>query len=172
MKSNIKRIILSLIILSGSYTYGQSINYADSLNMRDVSDAFPFISGDGLRIYYESSRNSSDGSIFYSSRTNTKSYFKAPVLLGQQFDGSFGSPTLTSDELTIYVLNSKTKQLFSASRKLRTDAFGALAEVKVLAKNAFYLPAISASGKQLVVTDYENEYLIFFELNKKNEVLR
>jgi len=137
--------------------------------MRDVSDAFPFISSDGLRIYYESSRNNNAGSVFYSSRNNTKSYFKAPVLLGQQFEEGFGSPTLTSDELTIYVLNSKTKKLCSASRKLRSDAFGALAEVKVLTKSEFYMPAISANGKQLVASDYEKEHLVFFELNKKNE---
>ncbi len=169
MKSNIKRIILSLIILLTNDAYSQSINYADSLNMRDVADAFPFISGDGLCIYYQSDRNGEAGSIFYSNRTNTKSYFKAPELLGQQFEGDFGSPTLTSNELTIYVWNGKIKKLFSASRKLRTDAFGALSEVIVLTKNEFYIPAISANGKQLVVTDYENEYLVFFEQNSKNQ---
>ena len=142
-------------------------NYANPLNDPSATDCFPFITADGLNIYFASGRNGGHASIFYSKRKNTESYFEAPVLLGDQFDKEFDSPSLTADGLTIYVMNRTNDKLLKATRKNKAAGFGALTEVKIAKKDKFYAPCISSTGKQLVITDDDSEVLEFYELSAK-----
>jgi hypothetical protein len=145
-----------------------TVNYATTLNDPDAADCFPFITADGLTIYFASGRNGGHASIFYSKRINTESYFESAVLLGNQFDKEFDSPSLTADELTIYVMNKTDDKLLKATRKNKAEPFGALTVVKIVKKEKIYAPCISPNGKQLVITDYDNEVLEFYELSVKN----
>ncbi len=143
-------------------------NYATTLNDPDAADCFPFITADGLTIYFASGRNGGHASIFYSTRKNTESHFEVPVLLGNQFDKEFDSPSLTADGLIIYVMNKTDDKLLNATRKNIAEPFGTLKEVKIARKEKIYAPCISPDGKQLVITDYDNEVLEFYELSANN----
>jgi hypothetical protein len=159
-------LIIALLV-SIQLVNAQDINYADSLNHDEVSDCMPFLTSNGLGIYFVSNRNGSDGSIFYSTRSSTTSYFNHPKLLGSQFDFNYYSPSLTQDELTIFVINQSTKKLNKASRVATTDSFGILSEVAIKTKLNIYGPAISPNGKELVISDEKNN-LVFFKLNSSN----
>lgn len=82
-----------------TYTY-DSIRKLTEINIPNVADAYPWISADGLRLYYIN--GSSTDSIMFTQRANTNSYFSTPVRLPiSGFDPY--SCWLSKDELDIYI---------------------------------------------------------------------
>ncbi|MBK8599794.1 MAG: hypothetical protein IPN80_03900 [Flavobacterium sp.] len=62
------------------------LGYADTralseINIVGEADAYPWISGDGLRLYYTNGSDSSNSLLYYSERANVDSPFQTPTLV-------------------------------------------------------------------------------------------
>src|ERR1700740_2129980 len=75
-----------------------SIRPLGELNTQ-YADAYPWISADGLRLYYTDGGNNQ---IMYTERSNINSYFNAPTVAPLTFAGAI-SCWLTQNELTMYI---------------------------------------------------------------------
>jgi hypothetical protein len=88
------------------------------INNPTNADAYPWISPDGLRLYYTSGANA-DG-LMFTQRANTSSYFDSPTLVPI----SISSPSsywLSSDELDVYICTFN--ELFYAHRNTVSSSF-------------------------------------------------
>ena len=131
-----KVILIVIVLFIGLQSQTQSItdNYElrplDEINLRDYSDAYPWISDDGLRLYFcgnEKSLNKS--SIYYSTRSTIDDPFGKPRALTINFQNTDNyAPYLLKDELTLIFsarIPDETRQtsIFLASRKTTSHAF-------------------------------------------------
>jgi hypothetical protein len=85
---------------SRSAFYYDSIRALTEINSPTYADAYPWISSDGLRLYYTGGANSN--ALMFTQRANTSSSFNAPVVVPI----TLTSPTsywLSKDELDLYV---------------------------------------------------------------------
>ena len=128
-------------------------------------DARPWLSSDGLRLYFSSSRTSGTAreDLFVATRTSTSAAFGTPTMIGGLGTAaSWVSPSLTADELTIvFASNSSSGQggfdLWIATRTSTTAAFSTpalLANLNTVMNETN--PEISADGRTLY---YESDRL-------------
>ena len=120
-----------------------------NINKPDVADAYPFISGDGLRLYFTSNREGGHGRFFVSKRSSLNEPFGVPVVLSKHLTDGYYAGTLTSDELAIYML--KNDVAYVSVRPDINSEFGAPMEIKGLGATPYYAPSISPDGKEMVV---------------------
>src|SRR5262245_38395074 len=71
------------------------------VNKPGVADAYPFLSGDGLRLYFTSNREGGHGRFFISKRNNLTEPFGEPVVLSKHLTDGYYAGSLTADELTL-----------------------------------------------------------------------
>jgi PKD repeat protein len=125
------------------------------------SRARPWISPDGLRLYFASNRASGSSrlDLFVASRLSGSSPFTSLVpVAGVNSSASSGGPTLTPDELTIFYWSNASggNDLWMASRSSKTAAFSTPIPVGPVNSPADELdPEISPDGTTL-----------FFESNR------
>ena len=115
--SNLRTLNNSISSLKTSYLY-DSIRAITEINNPTNADAYPWISSDGLRLYYTSGANANG--LMFTQRVNTSSYFVSPTLVPI----SISSPSsywLSSDELDVYICTSN--QLYYAHRNTVSSSF-------------------------------------------------
>jgi|GEM_PF-977770 len=95
------------------------ISKLDELNADGEPDAYPWISGDGLRIYF--TRNNI---VYYSQRNSRRNKFNtpSPVRVSTDDIGDVISCWLTNDEKTIYFISGNI--VYKANRKNLNKGFG------------------------------------------------
>jgi hypothetical protein len=107
-----------------AYASAMSINLYDSIrtlseiNNPTNADAYPWISPDGLRLYYTSGLNSNQ--VMYTQRPNAASYFVTPTIVPI----SISSPSsywFSADELDVYICT--TNELYFAHRSSVSSSF-------------------------------------------------
>jgi hypothetical protein len=96
-----------------------SVRALTELNVTNQADAFPWISADGLRLYYTNANPG--GSIKYTERNNLNSYFSPPVTLTIPNLIEKRSIWLSNDELDAYI--STGSDLYFTQRTLVTSPF-------------------------------------------------
>lgn len=85
----------------------------------------PWISGDGLRLYYNSvDDGSAHGRVFYTERATRSATFPAGTQL-TELETGIGFVALTADELEIYYERGSPIRIFHAVRPSMTTPFGA-----------------------------------------------
>ncbi|MFI5218769.1 MAG: T9SS type A sorting domain-containing protein [Bacteroidia bacterium] len=95
------------------------------INVSGSADAYPWLSADGLRLYYYSGVFNN---IAFTSRANTASYFDPPVLANIVFPMGTLSCWFSADELDVYYLHNG---LYYAHRTSIASAFGPAVAITV-----------------------------------------
>ena len=117
--------------------YNYNYNVARPLyeiNFNGAANTYPYISADGLRLYFSQGINSNPFDVIYqnlyvASRTNTTSNFENKQIVSDLFPDSINSSWLTNDELEIYYTSGSISYLnrsglYHSTRTSITSAFG------------------------------------------------
>jgi hypothetical protein len=100
-----------------------SVRALSEINLPDSPDAYPWISPDGLRLYY----TRGNGRLFVSQRASTNDLFSTPSLVTFNITDTLNSilsSWLTADELQIYYITSYPNyHFFHATRLTIKDPF-------------------------------------------------
>jgi hypothetical protein len=119
------------------------------VNKPGVADAYPFLSGDGLRLYFTSNREGGFGRFFISTRKNTSEPFGEPVVLSKKLTDGYYAGSLTADELTLCMVKSGKMYI---SKRMSTDSeFGEPVLIKGIVEKYHFGPAISPDGTEIIV---------------------
>lgn len=116
-------------------------------------EAYPWISSDGLRLYFSSNRDGGHGNIYFSERKNLDEPFEEAKKVFQTKENKYYAASLTADELTMY-LTLEGYTLYIAERKSRTEPFGTPRVIPELKSMKLFGPGISADGSEMMVIDY------------------
>lgn len=119
------------------------------VNKPGVADAYPFLSADGLRLYFTSNREGGHGRFFISARKSTAEPFGEPVILSKHLVDGYYAGSLTSDELTLCMV--KSGKMYISKRKSLHSEFGEPILVKGIPENYHFGPAISPDGNEVIV---------------------
>jgi hypothetical protein len=120
------------------------------INKQKIADAYPWISADGLRLYFSSSRNVSFSKIHISTRASVNDPFGEPQVLGSQVPEGFIGAAFTQDELTMCLV--KKGDLYISVRKDRTAQFPSPEKLQG-GEGTYHLgPSFSPDGKEIIVT--------------------
>ena len=121
------------------------------INTKNECDAYPFLSADGLRIYFTTNRGKiSHGQIYISERRSVTEPFANPRPLSANLPDPFYSSSLTADELTLYT--AKDGKIYVAKRRSLKDDFSKPEPVDLGKLGWTFAPGISPDGNELVVT--------------------
>ena len=118
------------------------------INRGDSTEAFPYLSADGLRLYFTSNRGLGDR-LYFSSRKTIKDVFGTPGILSQNIEKGFMKGTLTSDELTLCM--EYGNRIYIATRGNTNDEFSAPVLVRGLKEEYYTSPSISPDGNEIIV---------------------
>lgn len=139
------------------------------VNKPGVADAYPFLSGDGLRLYFTSNREGGHGRFFISKRNNIHEPFDEPAVLGKYLTDGYYAGSLTADELTLCMV--KSGKMYISKRKSLHGEFSEPVQVKGIKENYHFGPAISPDGNEIVVmsTEDRNEIVRIYKKVSENE---
>jgi hypothetical protein len=118
------------------------------INAANMADAYPWISADGLRLYYYSGVYNN---IVYTSRANTTSYFDPAVLANPVFPQGTLSCWFSADELDVYYIHNG---LYYAHRTTIASPFNT--PVSQIVAGAFPYAACSLDPTQNELYFYVN----------------
>lgn len=145
----INKLILTLVVLFiGLQSQNAQSNYEeydlrpiDEINLSDYSDAYPWISDDGLRLYFCGNESGQDlSTIYFASRKSSDESFGEPQALPINITGTDNySPYLSKDELTMTFASRvpdglKTTSIFIVSRSQRNEAFAQAIKLELTGK--------------------------------------
>ena len=123
--------------------------FSSLINRPDVCEAYPYLSADGLRLYFTTNREGGHGRLYLCSRTSISDDFSAPKPLSHNLPDGYYAATLTADELTIYA--SYEGEIYSSVRSSINDQFVNPTVVEGLANGRKFAPAISQDGNELII---------------------
>lgn len=134
-------------------THAQSNFILDStkitkLNKTTEGEALPFLSSDGLRLYFTSSQEGL-GRIYMSQRKTTDDNFAIASPLSKNLPDSFLGATLTNDELELYT--SDTWRAYYSKRPTKNDDFSILKLIGEVGECSRIRPAVSPNGTELII---------------------
>ncbi|MBL7743288.1 MAG: PD40 domain-containing protein [Chitinophagaceae bacterium] len=137
------------------------------VNQPGVADAYPFLSADGLRLYFTSNREGGHGRLFISTRMSIKEPFGEPVVLSKHLPDGYYAGSLTSDELTLCMVSSG--YMYISKRYSRSSEFGEPVQLKGIPDQYHFGPAISPDGNTIIVTVTLDNTDIFKIYNRQSE---
>gem|GEM_PF-3235765 len=120
------------------------------INKIKIADSYPYITDDGLRLYFTSNREGGHGRFFISSRKSITDPFGEPKVLSPDLTDGFYAGTLTADELTLCMVNSGA--MYISIRSDKSAAFPDPVKLAGATDNYHFGPSISADGKEIFVT--------------------
>jgi hypothetical protein len=128
----------------------ESIRPLLELNTPDAGESYPFISEDGLRIYYNSG-SIATGNIFFSSRPNLASPFSKAQLLSNKFPSGSHSAYLSKDELAIYFVVNNT--IYTSKRDSKHTLFTTISKINLSGDFFGFISGVSVTPdtKELLV---------------------
>jgi len=124
-------------------------DFASLINLPDIGEAYPYISADGLRLYFTSDREGRPGGIYFCRRNSVNENFNKPVSAGKNIADGYYCATLTDDELTMYM--AKDGEVYVSKRKNMNDEFSKPVMVKGLVNGFKFAPAISPDGNEMIL---------------------
>ncbi len=129
--------------------------HTERLNIKGKAEAYPFLSADGLRLYFTSDREGpGTGNLFISTRKTIYDPFDNPKILDAKLMQGYYAGTFTGDELTVYM--HKDGNIYVARRNSLSAPFSEPEMVKGISDNDVFAPAISPDGKELIVVANNN----------------
>lgn len=152
-----------------SNIFYDNVRNISELNDPNLGDAFPWISADGLRIYYTQG-NFPEKRLVVTTRPDTLSLFGAPIEVpGVSSVGSF-SHWLSDDELNIYLCNGTA--LYVSKRNTIGQSFTIPVQVDITLPlhDFIYGPSLSADRSKLYLcVSFQDEFLGIYELTETAE---
>ncbi|MFN0204304.1 MAG: T9SS type A sorting domain-containing protein [Bacteroidia bacterium] len=136
------------------------------INMENVADAYPWISPNGLHLYFTQNGDGGDN-LYYTSRKDLYSKFENKQLVVIQDDNNPKfSASLSPDELNIYYISKRDgDHVMHASRKSVTQPFDAPVKVELQGTFDGFIsaPSLSPDGNYLYLynSDEGNKMLVF-----------
>jgi hypothetical protein len=112
-------------------------------------EAYPYLSADGLRLYFTTDREGGFGRLYFCSRNSVSENFNAPKPLSKKIADGYYAATLTNDELTLYC--SKDGEIYISTRKSLNDEFSTPKQLKDFAAGWKFAPAISPDGNEIII---------------------
>lgn len=147
-----------------------SVRALSEINIIGEADAYPWISGDGLRIYYTKGASTAGNKFFMAKRADLNSEFDTPELieLPSFFDPfNVNSCWLTPDELEFYFiaygLVDFEEHLFKLTRNNTSENFGNQQEISLegFSKVFFISPSLTPDKSELYL--YQQDTFFVFE---------
>jgi len=136
------------------------------INDSSAANAYPWISGDGLRLYYI--HGTSFNYLNFTSRTSTGSLFRKPVTLPLPISTTTGirSFWLSENELDIYLFNDS---VYHAQRTSVGDNFGNPTTLQltqnISSVTGYFNGTLNQSQNVLFVSNYDNNYIHVYEFH-------
>lgn len=128
--------------------------FTKNINGSSRCEAYPWISSDGLRLYFTSNRDGGHGNIYFSERNSVSEPFEKVTKVFNTEKNQYYAASLTADELTMY-LTLEGYTLYIAERKSRSEPFGTPRAIPELKERKLFGPGISADGREMMVVDYD-----------------
>ena len=135
---------------SGEETTIPFCRETNGINKTKVADSYPYITEDGLRLYFTSNREGGHGRFFISTRQTVNDPFGEPKVLSSNLTDGFYAGTLTADELTLCLVNEGS--MYISIRADKNRIFPAPVKLNGATDNYHFGPSISADGKEIFVT--------------------
>lgn len=120
------------------------------VNISDKADSYPYITEDGLRLYFTSNREGGHGRFFISTRKSLSEPFGEPKVLSKHLTDGYYAGTLTADELTMCMVMSG--DMYISVRKNLNEEFPKPVKISGTGDRYHFGPSISPDGKQIIVT--------------------
>lgn len=120
------------------------------VNISDKADSYPYITEDGLRLYFTSNREGGHGRFFISTRKSLSEPFGEPKVLSKHLTDGYYAGTLTADELTMCMVMSG--DMYISVRKNLNEEFPKPVKITGTGDRYHFGPSISPDGKQIIVT--------------------
>jgi len=127
-----------------SYIY-DSVRALTEINDTVHGNAYPWISADGLRLYYTSRTDTGTFIIKFTQRANTNSFFVTPTILSISVPNTL-SCWLSSDELDIYL--SGIANLYYAHRDSISLPFSTAIKISLLGCFPYPISNVSLNSEQ------------------------
>lgn len=168
MRRNYFPIIASALLFSFSSS-AQEINFAqigntdnapeykdtkllNELNTADA-DAYPYISADGLTLYFSQGGTVSESNLYVAKRATINDLFADVQRVSTTIPAGSISCWLTNDEKEIYYVNSS--RLYHATRASRDQSFGQPGEILLDGISDFISgPSLTPSGNELYLYNH------------------
>ena len=151
------------------------------INSKKNCEAYPWISSDGLRLYYTQEKGKID-LIMYSERPNTYSKFESPTALSINSEVNDNmSPWLSEDELTIFFIVRKNHGTFQntlcrATRLTINESFDTPVKVNLLGDASGFIssPSFTQDLEQLYLynSTNKNKIIIFEKIDDNNYTVK
>lgn len=132
----------------------QRFPLVDELNTPKEAEAYPFLSADGLRLYFTSGREGGFGRLYISTRPSLQAPFTKPEALSKNLEDGFYAGTLTLDERTIYMTH-EGGAIYVATRNSIDDEFSKPLPVRGLRTGYNFGPGISPDGNEMVALSWQ-----------------
>jgi hypothetical protein len=143
--------------VDGNFT---NIRPIDEVNETGISESYPWLSKDGLRLYFTKQKGSNI-TFFTSERATIEDKFKAPVKLEVAVTDVHNNMSclLSNDEKSIYVLNGD--KILHSTRKSLKDKFSAPEVIATSKSDAGFMNGIT-------LTDNTAELFVFNSVGFRN----
>src|SRR6185503_5263237 len=129
--SSLLTCLLSCSLLLSNFVFSQepigidkglAAKFSSIVNREDICEAYPYLSGDGLRLYFTTDREGGFGRLYFCSRNSLNENFSTPKPLSKHLPDGYYAATLTADELSIYT--SYKGEIYTAKQKSINNEFG------------------------------------------------
>jgi hypothetical protein len=122
----------------------------NGINKDNVADAYPYLTEDGLRLYFTSNREGGHGRFFISTRKSIYDPFIEPKILSKKLTDGYYAGTLTADELTLCMV--KSGAMYISIRHNKNEEFPLPVKLEGASTNYHFGPSISRDGTEIFVT--------------------
>src|SRR5258706_6852161 len=127
-----------------------SIRPISEINQADpIGEGYPYVSSDGLRLYFSQGTGNSVMNLYVSSRNNTGGPFGAKQLLSSNFPNGCFSGWLTNDELEIFYIYSSTMYYSSRTSSLSSFNTPTVVTLNGMGSNFFAGPSLTLNKQEL-----------------------
>ena len=133
----------------GTYTKTRML---DEINDPGLSDAYPWISGDGNRLFY-----CRDFKLYFTERTDKNVNFNAPVLVDFEGDVQLEivSCWLTPDEKNLFIIANN--QIYKSERKSKSEPFSLPALFTKEFKDFYFIAGLSFTSDKKTMYIYYSD---------------
>lgn len=121
-----------------------------NINKDNIADSYPYITEDGLRLYFTSNREGGHGRFFISTRKSIADPFGEPKVLSRNLTDGYYAGTLTADELTLCMV--KSGAMYISTRTNKDSEFSVPVKLEGASDRYHFGPSISSDGKLIFVT--------------------
>jgi Secretion system C-terminal sorting domain/WD40-like Beta Propeller Repeat len=122
----------------------------NKINKAGIADSYPYLTEDGLRLYFTSNREKGHGRFFISTRKSMYDPFDEPKVLSRNLTDGYYAGTLTADELTLCMV--KSGKMYISIRADKNGEFPSPIKIKGASDDYHFGPSISQDGKEIIVT--------------------